>query len=541
MKVKALKKRAEKAWERRRIYDRMLRDVYDFVLPMRDVSGLYAGDGAARQTEGAARTDKVFDGTAVRAAFRFAGRLQTELTPIFQNFFSLEAGPLLPNDDSRKQLTTEFQRIGGIVNGVLNSGDFHNASHEAYLDLYAGTAAMLVLEGDEVDLVRTIVVPMPEIALEEGPYGKIWGIYWKRCWKAEYLPTLWPAAFGQGGKASVELRRLVNDAPETDVEVCQYTYFDAAAKDWKLKVWTKQCANDAGPLHEETFRINPWLTPRFFKVPGEPYGRGPAQIAMPFIKTLNKAQELALHAAMFALSGIWMYRKDNVFNPDTATFTPRAMWPVSSTGGPMGAAIQRLEVPKDFDISTFIINDQREQVKMCSMDDGLPPETAAVRSATEVAERISRMSQDLAGVYGRLTLEIVVPLVQRVIDILERRGVLDTNIKIDQLLTQVRVVAPIAVGQMSSKIKAHVDAVQMALMLGGPRSAQVSFKIEELQVEIARWMGMDERFINSQAERKQMLDADAKAQKAMQAAEVMKGLPVPQNGAAQAVNGAGAM
>ena len=55
------------------------------------------------------------------------------------------------------------------------------------------------------------------------------------------------------------------------------------------------------PIHTKTYRTNPWLTPRFWVVPGEPYGRGPGLVGLPYVKTLNKVQELNLHAAAFAL------------------------------------------------------------------------------------------------------------------------------------------------------------------------------------------------------------------------------------------------
>jgi hypothetical protein len=536
MDVKRLRMRADKIWQNKTYYNKMLRDVYDYVTPMRDVTNLnVSGTSGSGKSEGASRTDKIFDATAPKASFRFAGRLQTELTPIFQNFFSLEAGPMFQGDeDQKKILTTTLQRVGEVVNGVLASGTFHNASHEMYLDLYAGTGAMYMREGDDEEPFDPIVVPLPEVGFETDARGHVTGIDWRKMFRYEELEENWPNA-----TYDKMLLKKIDETPDAEVEVHQYFYRDVASKKWNVVVWTKDCKADSKPFWRETFRVKPWLTPRFFRVPGEAYGRGPANLAMPFIKTLNKAQELVLHAGVFALNGLWMYRRDGIFNPDTARFEPRAMWAVSTTGGPMGPAIQRLEVPKDFDISQIIIADQREAAKMALMDDGLPMETAAVRSATEVAERIARLSQDLAGVYGRLTLEIVVPLVTRVIDILERRGMLgELNIKVDQLFTQVRVVAPIAIGQMAQKIKSHVDALQMALMLG-ESEARRSFKIEELIIEVARWLGMEERFIHTKEDRDAARQQEQQMAMAQQASEIAKNLPTPspQDQVGELVNG----
>jgi hypothetical protein len=516
MKIKEARQRAKEAWTRRRLYDVMLRDVYDYVLPMRDVTGLTDGGG---QPEAAKRVDKIFDSTAVRAAFRFAGRLQTELTPLFQQIFSLEAGPLIEDGDEKNHLTKELQRIGELVHGVLNTGAFHNAAQEMYLDLYAGTGAMFLPAGDLNNPVNVQVVPIPEIALEEGPDGTIWGIFWKRKWTVEDIAATWP-----NGRFSEPLKRLM-DGPTTKtskIEVCQYTRFDPKDGHWRLLVWTDHCAAKEAPFHDERFRTNPWLTPRFFKIPGEPYGRGPAQLAMANIKTANKARELTLKAAAFQLMGIWTYRNDGAFNPSTVRFEPMAMWRVASNGGPLGPTINRLPVGDNFDISQIVIADEREQMKQSLFDDTLPPDTGAVRSATEIAERMRRLSQDLAGAYGRLTLEIVVPLVRRIIDVLEQIGMLETSLKIDQLLTQVRVVAPIAAGQQAVKVQAVVQWVDILNMQGGPGAANKVAKLELLGPDIGRWMGVEERHIRTEAETKALIAQDQKMAAEQHAAEVAK-------------------
>ena len=125
--------------------------------------------------------------------------------------------------------------------------------------------------------------------------------------------------------------------------------------------------------------------------------------------------------------GLWTRRNDGVFNPDNARFEPLGMWQVASTGGPLRPTLQRLDVPHNFDISSFVIEDERQQMKIAMMDDALPPLAGAVRSPTEIVERMQLLNQDIGGVFGRMTLEVVSPLVQRVVDILESTGKLSTN------------------------------------------------------------------------------------------------------------------
>lgn len=537
--VAALKKRCEQAWQRRRLYDMMLWDVYDYVLPFRDVSGLHATNRA--RAEGQSRTDRIFDSTAVRAAFRFAGRLQSELTPPFQTFFALEAGPLLPDGGEKKKLTEELMKIASAVHGVLSTGNYHNAAHEMYLDLFAGTAAMQILAGNIDYPVRTRVVPLPEIALEEGPFGDVWGVVWRKKWPSDELKVLWPKA-----KFCDALKTIMEAAEPTMVEVTQYTRYrpdeGGNSGHWELLVWSEKCTDGAEPFHREKFRTSPWIVPRFFKVPGEVYGRGPAQLAMANVKTMNKARELALKAAALSVMGIWTARDDGVFNPDTVRFEPLAMWRVASNGGPMGKTVEPLDVPRNFDISTIVIADEREQAKQALFDDTLPADTGAVRSATEIAERMRRLSQDFSGVNGRLTLEIVVATVRRVIDVLETLGVLKTSLKIDQLLTQVRVVAPIAAGQQAAKVQSLVNWQEIVGRLHGPKMAMVATRPEKFVTRLARHLGVEEDLIAEEETIKKAIAAEVAMGVQQHQAEVAKAMPQgepPAPGQAY-INGGGA-
>ena len=521
--AKQIRERTDAAWQRKRLYEKSLFDIYQYVMPYRET--------ACWQGEAAPRTDLIFDSTAVKAGFRFAGRMLEEFTPAFRTFFSLEPGPIFPEDDEKKQLALELQRIGKIVAGVLANGSFPQRAHEMYYDLFAGTGAMLMMPGDDVDIIRFRTVPILELAIDEGPYGDIWHGWWKRKWKWSEVQTMWPK-----GEFSQDQRDLMRTKPDDTVEVCQYVYFDPEAKNWPLVVMLSEKSDDA-VIWEETFRSCPWLTPRFFVVPGEPYGRGPAHLALPGVKTLNKARELALMAAAFAVMGIWTRRNDGIFNPDTSTFAPMAFWQVSSNGGPLGPTISRLPVPQDFDITSIVMADEREQVKQALFDDLLPGDDVAVRSATEIAGRIQRDARDFGGVSGRLAIEIVVKLVQRTLDILYDRGALgQTSIKIDQLLTQVRVVSPMALSQNADKVKGAVDWMQMQAMMHGPQAVMINSNVEKLWPAIGRWMGVEEEFINSAAQQKQWMALFTQMQQQQAAAQAgPPQVPTPE----QYMNGSG--
>lgn len=517
--IKALHKRCGAAYENCREHKQHLDELYSYVIPYRAPAGSPAAATVSR-------VERIFDGTATKAAFRFSGRMQQDVTPAFQRFFELKAGPFISvAGDQKKALEEQLADVAAKVSGVIEGAEFATASAEMYLDLFGGTGALLILE-DDADIARFVAVPIGELALREDGFGRVAGIYWQKKYKAGDIPTLWPE---EKQTQSAELKKLIGDEPDTDVTIVQAAEWNLSTRQWDFFAYRSDHA-DEGAIYETSERTCPWLTPRFYKVPGEPMGRGPGLMGLPTAKTLNKVTELSIKAAAFAILGLWIHKNDRVFNPKTAQMKPGAMWAVGSTGGNMGASIQRLEVPGRFDISNVILQDLRESLKQIMLDDTLPPDGGAVRSATEIVERMKRLSQDLSGAYARLVLEIVKPLVQRIIDLLNRRNLIDGYLPIDQLLLRIEVVSPIAKLQQAQDVSSLVEWLQIMLSLGGMEITMLTAKMEDIFGDIGRKMGVSERHIRSEADKRkiQQLVAQIIAAAQQGAAQAAGGEPVPQ-------------
>jgi len=440
--------------------------------------------------------DRQFDGTLSNAQMRFAGRLQTDLTPTDEQFAILEPGPLMPAGDERKQLATDLDGITKLVDATLSNDVFQTASVEVYADLFAGQGAMISNPGEDYDdIVNDVAVPSYEIVPEEDGYGRVKGVVWRRMHYADNLPGTFPKA-----KFSDQLMQQIKAEQDREIEVTQYTYRDEKGR-WQHRAMIK---GESAYAAQSNSRVSPWLTPRFFKLPGIAQGFGVAHLALPHAKTVNKARELALKAAAFALLGLWMQRDDGVFDPDTARFHPGAFLKVGSTGGPMGPTLSRMELPGNFDISSITIDDEREQIKIATFDDRLPPMTGAVRTPTEIVERMRRLDADWAGVDGRLSREIIRPLYARRLEILEQRNILPTKLTIDQLLVKCSIVSPMARARRTRKAQTIVEGLTLTASLVGKELMMMIADVEEAVIEILRELGVPERLIRSKEARAQL-------------------------------------
>lgn len=506
--LKRIAERSDRAFEDCRPARQQMEELYEYVLPYRAPKG-------SRAANSESRTDRIFDSTASKAAFRFAGRMSQDVTP--NRFFDLKVGPFLtiggqmPTADQKQAIEKDLALVTEKVNAVLEGNDFAVAAGEMYLDLFGGTGALLMPQSKR-DVLKFTAVPVGEIALEEDGLGKVNGIHWPKEYQAQNLKALWPDA-----TLSERLEKLVKDSPAEPVKVLQSTVFDDASGRWLFYAFQPDHLEDA-PLHASQERTCPWLTPRFYKVPGEAMGRGPGMIGLATAKTLNKVTELTIKAAAFAVLGLWIYKNDRVFNPKTAKMRPGAMWAVGSTGGSMGASLQRLEVPGRFDVSNLILQDLREAVKQAMLDDTLPPDSGAVRSATEIVERMKRLSADLSGAYSRLVLEIARPLVQRVIDVLHARNLIATKLEIDQLLFKVEISAPIAKQRQAQDVSSIVEWLQIILSLGGQEAMMLTAVVESVFADIGRKMGVPEKLIRSERDKAKLQQLVAQTILAQQAA-----------------------
>jgi hypothetical protein len=510
-----MKNDAKRAFDNADRFHGELRDIWKYFSPFRQPTNERAQQVSGKAV-GAKRTNELYDGTGPSAQFAFVSHMKAEWMPAFEPFCKVENGLLYKaSERDKEKLNARAEQLQGLTDVIhgLTMKIRATSTDEMFHDYFAGTGSMILTKGPKNDPIRGFATPAAEIALESGAFGMPDRRFWRRKWPVRHIPQLFPKA-----TISDDLNRLLKEDRNLEVEVTQYSYWDARGENendhsWRFCVYTDRC--EGKPLWHPRMRSSRWLTPRMFVVPGESMGRGLAHIGLPFVKTVNKARELALRAAAFALLGLWTRRHDGVFNPDTAAMIPGAMWKVASNGsGGFGPTIQRLDVAKDFNISTVVINDEREQIRRVLLDDELPEISDRVRSPTEIAGRMRRYDRNRGGATTRFAYEGVYPFVEGCVDILAEHNLLPSGLQLDDIITQAVVTAPAAAAQRTDRVERMVSAVQIAIGLVGPQAAQLIYAIEDIIPQIARDLGVDEKFIRKKTEvdlLKQLIDQAVRA------------------------------
>jgi len=404
---------------------------------------------------GAKKMNRVFDSTAINSTQRFANRLQSGIFPPQRKWARLEPGPDIP-DDRKGEAQAALDIYTEKFFATLKQSNFDIAMGEFLLDLSVGTAVMMVQPGDDVSPLNFVPVPQYLVAFEEGANGQVDNVYRRMRIKGEAIQRQWTDAKIEG-----QLKTKIENKPTDDYEFIEATVFDMKRGDYCY---------------------------------------------------------LVLKNASLAIAGVYTAADDGVLNPNTIKIVPGAIIPVARNGGPQGESLKALPRSADFNVSQIVINDLVQNIKRILLDESLPPDNMSARSATEVVERMKELSQNLGSAFGRLINETMIPLVTKILEVMDQRGIITMPLRVNGLEIKVSAVAPLAMAQNMEEVSNILQYAQIAA--GAGPEGQMIVKIGDMLDIIAEKLAVPQSIRMTKAEREaKMAEAQDMAEQAAQMAQ----------------------
>ena len=245
---------------------------------------------------------------------------------------------------------------------------------------------------------------------------------------------------------------------------------------------------------------NPFICYRWSKCAGEVYGRGPLFNALSAIKTANLTVELVLENAQMAISGIYQMEDDGIINPDTINLVPGTIIPKA-----MGSAgLQPIPSASRFDVAQLNLDRAQNNIKRALYNDMLGDPNKTPASATEVAERMADLSRRIGSAFGRLQVELVQPVLQRVVYILKKQGRIEIP-TINGREVKVRSISPLAQAQANQDIGSVSRFLELANGAFGPEAVNILINSEETAVYLAKKFGVPDNLVRDKAQREKMI------------------------------------
>ncbi len=458
MKTNMLFDRYNTAKQRRDSWLSLWQDCYDYALPQ-------SGGFTNSLTAGHARTNHIYDATAMDAADQLAASLLGHLTPTWSQWFGLKPGPDM-SPEQADRLSPILEKAAKTIQAHFDRSNFSVEIHQCYLDLVVGGTASLSFEEaepGEFSAFRFFANPLKQIVLEEGATGYLDGTFRTIHMTFDQLSARYPSA-----EFPPQLLKDAAKDPQQRFEVLEAIIPNNLIYDYVA--FLSNGTEHPTILRAGQFNESPVVNFRWVKSPGEIYGRSPIMKALPDIKTANKVVELILKNASISVTGIWQADDDGVLNPANIELTPGSIIPkaIGSKG------LQPLTMPGKFDVSQLVLDSLHSRIRRALLTDKLAPVSAPRMSATEVLERSAEMSLLLGATYGRLQSELLTPLIKRAFSILRRRGEVP-DISLDGRLVQVDYRSPLARSQGQRNIQNTLSWISSVASMGPEASSTVDF------------------------------------------------------------------
>ncbi len=489
--------RFNRAVGRKSVYTTTCQEIMAYACPERDT--FYEHAEGQKKDNG----NLVFDSTAVNGLLKFASNIQSSLVPPMKRWVKLEVGMGVA-EDLKKSAGEALQTVTELMFAYLQMSNFDTAIGECFQDLAIGTACLIVQRGTKENPFRFVPVPIPQAFFEEGGDGRVGTKFRKWQCTGSGIKDIWPDA-----NIPEEFKRKIDNSPQKKFNIIEITEpVKRTVKGEKVQMYSYRVIAEGCDeyLVKDVMRSDPWIVFRWSVIPGEVYGRGPLMMALPDIKTLNKTKEFTLKAAGMGIAGAWTVVDDGVINVNTVEIYPGAKIPVASNeGGTMGPTIRRLDTGGDINLSQLVIADLRQSVNDIMFAEPLGPIDLPVKSATEVSLRSQELAKRIGSAYGRLQYELIIPLVNRLLHIMEELDLVDVDgYRVDGSAIAVRAVSPLAMAQDEEDLMAMMRYTQHISAVYGPEAAAILTKPEVYVSILAEKTSVDKRIVPTEAEFQQM-------------------------------------
>lgn len=364
------------------------------------------------------RTQFMYDGTAPDALGELAAALHSYTTNPAERWFEIgieDQYDLTQDPDALEWL----ERISDIIYYYYCREDamMNQALHEVYLDVASFGTGVLCQEWSSV--IRGILFrsfPVTDCFFLENNEGRVDSIFRQVLWNLRQVEQ-------EFGFIPEKLAREKNQERQFEILHCTFPRTDrvpgnpfqkgkAIGSVW-ISVSTKELLRVSG------YDSSPYHTPRWTKLAGEIYGRGPAKICLPDIKMLNAMEKTMLKAGQKAVDpplvlanegfllpiktspGALIYKEVGTENPEPLKFEGNLQWGLEQS------------------------NQKREFIKRCFYAEWIKMEKENVEmTAYEVQDRREEKLRLMAPMLGRLVSELHGPMIQRSYSLLSDRGLI---------------------------------------------------------------------------------------------------------------------
>ena len=472
-------------------YDYLSSDRSQFLNEAEDAGELtlpYLIRGHEDDSGGMKQLNTPWQSVGAKGVVALASKLSLSLVPPQTSFFKLQLdesqlGQEFP-PEVKSELDLSFAKIERTILEAIAASDDRVVIHQALQHLVVAGNALIFMDNKE----GLKLFPLNRYVIERDGNGNVIEIVTKEKINkkliAKYLPEIEEYEYDEDEYfEEYNDETGVVDETKTDKKECEvYTH---VIRDNNRFIWHQEVFDKILPGSQSKSSIDttPWLPLRFNTVDGEAYGRGRVGQFIGDLKSLEALSQALVEGSAAAAKVVFTVSPSSTTKPQTLASAGNG---AIVQGRPDDIGVVQVGKTADFGTALELMNKLERRLNEAFLI--LSVRDSERTTAQEVQMTQLELEQQLGGLFGLLTIEFLVPYLNRKLSVYQKTGEIP---KIPKGMVKPTIVAGINSLGRGQDVQALGSFLQTIAQTMGPEAIQQYINPEELIKRLAAAQGID--------------------------------------------------
>ena len=393
-------------------YDRLSSDRSQFLNSARQAADLtlpYLIREDEHFTKGALKLTTPWQSQGAKGVVTLASKLMLALLPPQTSFFKLQVNDInLPEElgpEIRSEMDLSFAKIERTIMESIAASSDRVVVHQALKHLVVAGNALVFMGKDGLKLY-----PLNRYVVDRDGNGNVIEIVTKETISKKLLKKYYP-------NYKEEPTNQVSDnttGPNDECDIYTHCTLDNNRWIWHQEVYDQILPKSMGKAPTDA---NPWLVLRFNHVDGEVYGRGRVEEFLGDLKSLEALSQAMVEGSAAAAKVVFTVSPSSTTKPATLA---KAGNGAIIQGRPDDIGVIQVGKTADFQTAYQMIGTLSQRINEAFLV--LNVRQSERTTAEEVRMTQMELEQQLGGLFSLLTVEFLVPYLNRKLSVAQKTG-----------------------------------------------------------------------------------------------------------------------
>ena len=461
-------------------YDYLSSERSQFLTEAEDAAKLtlpYLIRGHEDYAKGMKQLNTPWQSVGAKGVVALASKLSLSLVPPQTSFFKLQLdesqlGEEFP-PEVKSELDLSFAKIERTILEAIAASDDRVTIHQALQHLVVAGNALIFMGKEGLKLF-----PLNRFVLERDGNGAVIEIVTKERINKKLIEKYLP----EEGTYEEEYDSVVDETKGNEQECDVYTH---VTRDNNRFLWHQEVYGNviSQSISKAPVNTTPWLPLRFNTVDGEPYGRGRVGQFIGDLKSLEALSQALVEGSAAAAKVVFTVSPSSTTKPQTLA---KAGNGAIVQGRPDDIGVIQVGKTADFQTAYQLMATLEQRLNEAFLI--LSVRDSERTTAQEVQMTQMELEQQLGGLFGLLTVEFLVPYLNRKLSVFQKTGEIP---KIPKGMVKPIIVAGINALGRGQDVQALGQFLQTIAQTMGPEAIAQYINPDELIKRLAAAQGID--------------------------------------------------